>query len=78
MKRRAILCNLSTSCPISNDWTPSIDQEEMDRSNERLADSCLNYRWRWLGTLVNLHESLNLHAAAYDAAFQLRTTHDCL
>ena len=66
-KRRAELVHQFTAEVLEPNWTPTIDQEELDEANERLEADNNQFRWRWLHNVITLSGSVTLYAKAHNA-----------
>lgn len=66
-KRQAELVHQFTAEVLEPNWTPTIDQEELDEANERLEADKNQFRWRWLHKVITLSGSVTLHAKAHNA-----------
>ena len=70
-RHRAILVSTISQSPLSPDWSPMINQQELEYANQRLQVLELPYQWHWLGKLSTLSGSVNLNALSVNAAAQL-------
>jgi hypothetical protein len=48
-RAQALLIDRRSGAPLSPDWSPWLENTELEAANHRLAadPTCLNYTWQW-------------------------------